>query len=63
MRAIEKYIADHPIQEPVMKSPLEVMDENNQQLTMEERLHRFMETYKKEREQYIAKRDKDKRRS
>ena len=59
MRAIEKYIADHPIQEPVMKSPLEVMDESNQQLTMEERLHRFMETYKKEREQYIAKRDKD----
>lgn len=59
MEAIEKYIAEHPIQEPVMKSPLEMMDENNQQLTIEERLHRFMEVYTKEREQYLAKKEKE----
>lgn len=54
VEAIQKYIAEHPTEKPIQQSPMEHMAEQNQVLNQEERLRRFMETCKREREQYIA---------
>lgn len=61
MRAIERYIAEHPIKEPEpsQKSIMEAMNEHNQQLNVEERMHRFMMVCDKERELFIAKKKKE----
>ena len=58
VEAIQKYIAEHPVEKPVQLSPIEEMAEHNQILNQEERLRRFMETCKREREQYIAIKEK-----
>ena len=58
VKAIQKYIADHPMAKPVQQSPIEGMAEHNQVLNQEERLRRFMETCKRERKQYIAVKEK-----
>ena len=47
VEAIQKYIAEHPVEKPVQESPIEEMAEHNQILNQEERLRRFMETCKK----------------
>lgn len=54
VETIQKYIAKHPIEKPVLQSPIEEMVEYDQTLNQEERLRRFMETCKRERKQYIA---------
>ena len=58
VEAIQKYIAEHPVEKPVQQSPIEEMAEHNQILNQEERLRRFMETCKREREQFVAKKEK-----
>lgn len=58
VEAIQKYIAEHPVEKPVQQSPIEEMAEHNQILNQEERLRRFMETCKREREQFIAIKEK-----
>ena len=58
VEAIQKYIAEHPVEKPVQQSPIEEIAEHNQILNQEERLHRFMETCKREREQYIVIKEK-----
>ena len=45
VEAIQKYIAEHPVEKPVQQSPIEEMAEHNQILNQEERLRRFMETF------------------
>ena len=62
VEAIQKYIAEHPVEKPVQQSPIEEMAEHNQILNQEERLRRFMETCKREREQFIAIKRKGRRR-
>lgn len=47
VEAIQKYIAEHPVEKPVQQSPIEEMAEHSQILNQEERLRRFMETCKK----------------
>ena len=47
VEAIQKYIAEHPVEKLVQKSPIEEMAEHNQILNQEERLRKFMETCKK----------------
>ena len=58
VEAIQKYIAEHPVEKPVQQSPIEEMAEHNKVLNQEERLRRFMETCKREREQFIAIKEK-----
>ena len=58
VEAIQKYIAEHPVEKLVQQSPIEEMAEHNQILNQEERLRRFMETCKREREQFVAKKKK-----
>ena len=58
VEAIQKYIAEHPVEKPVQQSPIEEMAEHNQILNQEERLRRFMETCKREREQFVAIKEK-----
>lgn len=58
VEAIQKYIAEHPVEKPVQQSPIEEMAEHNQILNQEERLRRFMETCKREREQFITIKEK-----
>ena len=60
VEAIQKYIAEHQVEKPIQQSPMEHIAEQNQVLNQEERLRRFMETCKREHEQYIAiKRNED----
>lgn len=58
VEAIQKYIAEHPVEKLVQQSPIEEMAEHNQILNQEERLRRFMETCKREREQFITIKEK-----
>ena len=58
VEAIQKYIAEHPVEKPVQQFPIEEMAEHNQILNQEERLRRFMETCKREREQFVAIKEK-----
>ena len=58
VEAIQKYIAEHPVEKPVQQSPIEGMAEHNKVLNQEERLRKFMETCKREREQFIAIKEK-----
>lgn len=58
VEAIQKYIAEHPVEKPVQQSPIEEMSEHNQILNQEERLRRFMETCKRECEQFVAIKEK-----
>lgn len=58
VEAIQKYISEHPVEKPVQQSPIEEMAEHNQILNQEERLRRFMETCKREREQFVAIKEK-----
>ena len=54
VEAIQKYIAEHPVEKTVQQYPIEEMAEHNKALNQEERLRRFMETCKREREQFIS---------
>ena len=58
VEAIQKYIAEHPVEKTVQQSPIEEMAEHNKVLNQEERLRRFMETCKREREQFISIKEK-----
>ena len=58
VEAIQKYIAEHPVEKQVQQSSIEEMAEHNQILNQEEGLRRFMETCKREREQFVAIKEK-----
>ena len=51
---ILKYIDEHPVEKATQPSSIEEMTEHNQILNKEGRLSQFMETCKRESEQYIA---------